>query len=886
MPLLAGGRDDDRPSDQLLVTSALPLDWIDSAVPLLIVVMRHPIDRLIARFNAHRATIDFAPRNYSSALQLFRRASAAVLALTPPMTCVLAGMPPAACTREGVASNDGSNGSSNGGSIGGSNSSSDRERSSRSRSRSNSIGSSGGGSNGSSTSTSYTGSSGSITGTSYTSSGSSSSGGSSSSSSSGSSSSGSGSITGSHTGSSGSSSGGSSGGGGSTDGSTGQEIASSGDAQEMLRRARPRLRSSHVILLEEYEAGSAALCLRVLRALGRDVGGGGSGACAALPRQLPIVVGGEGIAVSGGSRDGVGPSAVNSSSSSSGSDGGGGHASGPFGNGHFLTREALQARHLPPSPLIPPDLPLPRPSLTFHLLTREALQADQPLLASLRRAEAADLALYAFARTLVRSRLGQSIPTGLANATAASDSRGSPASAAGLASVAGPAATAGRHAAARASAFALQRCASVDTLCPDPFDPLDDDLEDLESEIGAAGSEAADGALLGGDRAGSSAGLAQHRPGRRRRWADDFLPRVRRMRQDAPPSRRRAVLFTHIPKCAGSSFRNQLLLEFARVHRAPRDVACVLYRDVGFIEKLPSHSNLTRLGPACLSPEDGRFRPQLIVVTGHISFHPSLLGRFSTPFASVVFLREPLSRLVSLFNMYPDATFGAAPPNASDAAVRFESAYRRRLHSRNALTCFVGGASLCDSVGALGPDVVGRAALRRARFNLAHRYDVFGLTERADESMALVAWAFGWTDFYKARFHVADAAAAGAAAATAAAAASGGGSAARIIPGQEHRRLQLSELCRVPGLLEYMQAAERYDVLLHRFARVLYQQRLASLPPDALALLRAAARARGDSPPGQPGAARARGGAACAPTAALQRPSSEGGSVEDDVVHA
>ena len=36
---------------------------------------------------------------------------------------------------------------------------------------------------------------------------------------------------------------------------------------------------------------------------------------------------------------------------------------------------------------------------------------------------------------------------------------------------------------------------------------------------------------------------------------------------------------------------------------------------------------------------------QLIVVTGHISFHPEMLSRLRTPYSAVVILRNPLSRL-------------------------------------------------------------------------------------------------------------------------------------------------------------------------------------------------------------------------------------------------
>lgn len=282
-----------------------------------------------------------------------------------------------------------------------------------------------------------------------------------------------------------------------------------------------------------------------------------------------------------------------------------------------------------------------------------------------------------------------------------------------------------------------------------------------------------------------------------------------------------------------------MLLEYTRLHRAPADFACVLYRDVGFREA-PRTSSLTRQGPECLDGS-GHFREHLIVVTGHVSLHPSITSRFRTPFAAIVFLRDPLSRLLSLFNMYPEGTYGKPPKNASTPALRFAAAYRRRLAGRNALTCFVSGALLCDSVGSLRPHAIGPSALRRARFHLAHRYDAFGLTERSEESLAMIAWAMGWEAYYRERFLSAVDDAPSAA----------GSLVGPIAPGSEHRRVAMAELCAVPALIDEMRRHESYDVRLHQFAAVLFAQRLDGLPEDARALVHAArARAaqRGSSP--------------------------------------
>jgi hypothetical protein len=169
--------------------------------------------------------------------------------------------------------------------------------------------------------------------------------------------------------------------------------------------------------------------------------------------------------------------------------------------------------------------------------------------------------------------------------------------------------------------------------------------------------------------------------------------------------------------------------------------------------------------------------------------------------------------------MYPDGTWGAPPRNAT-AAERFAAAYHRRFQGRNALTCFISGVGLCDSIGALTRSAAGANALRRARYNLAHRYAVFGLTSRSEESMAIIAWVFGWLPFLESHLDIFR-------------------EPRRIIPGSQHRRLSLPDLCTVPGLRERMQLAEADDIALYRFAAALYTQRLAHVPAEVLALAKA-----------------------------------------------
>mmetsp|Transcript_37333 Transcript_37333/g.84592 ORF Transcript_37333/g.84592 Transcript_37333/m.84592 type:complete len:243 (-) Transcript_37333:351-1079(-) len=178
---------------------------------------------------------------------------------------------------------------------------------------------------------------------------------------------------------------------------------------------------------------------------------------------------------------------------------------------------------------------------------------------------------------------------------------------------------------------------------------------------------------------------------------------------------------------------------------------------------------------------------------------------------------------VSLFNMYPEGTFGRTPVK-NDSVLSFAHIYRRRFRGRNALTCFISGATWCDSIGALATDQLGPADLRVARFNLLHRYAVFGIVERAEESQALIAWTFGWLEFYRTRFNNSETQ-------------SHSGRRRRpahIAPGGKNRRLSLSNLCSLDGFLHEMQVHERLDIILYRFALGVYRQRLSLIPDSVL----------------------------------------------------
>lgn len=199
-------------------------------------------------------------------------------------------------------------------------------------------------------------------------------------------------------------------------------------------------------------------------------------------------------------------------------------------------------------------------------LTREALHTDRSLLRAVRERLTRDLGVYAFARRLLDQRRADEAAKahthpgdGLDGASASPPSPG--------ASTGAP--SGGKAAAASTPSIPMGIPSGLDA----------NDLHGPAADSGA-------GPGAGGGRSfHAMANDAAAPTGPTREWFDDAHERTRTLRRLAPPrqalnstSAGHVIVFTHIPKCAGSSFRNQLLLEFVRLHRQREHFACVLYR--------------------------------------------------------------------------------------------------------------------------------------------------------------------------------------------------------------------------------------------------------------------------------------------------------------------
>lgn len=181
-------------------------------------------------------------------------------------------------------------------------------------------------------------------------------------------------------------------------------------------------------------------------------------------------------------------------------------------------------------------------------------------------------------------------------------------------------------------------------------------------------------------------------------------------------------LFLHIPRTAGTTLNRLLERNF------PPEAVLSLYSR----EDFSRHASL-----------DAAHLERLRLIQGHV-----LLGdyeRFTlyeTPVRAFTFLREPVSRVVSEY------FFLRAWPHQH---------LHELLHRENvSLSDYVAGAHrllrykgsnfMTRVISGLDPDAQPDTALERAKANLRDRFVCFGLTDRFDASLLLLAEALGLGD--------------------------------------------------------------------------------------------------------------------------------------------
>ena len=184
---------------------------------------------------------------------------------------------------------------------------------------------------------------------------------------------------------------------------------------------------------------------------------------------------------------------------------------------------------------------------------------------------------------------------------------------------------------------------------------------------------------------------------------------------DVPPST--AIVFTHIPKTAGSSF----VADLVEANLPPDAVG--------------STSPLRSLRT--------RFEPGQRFLTGHSAFGAHRL--IASPVVYATFLREPIDRAVSYYYFVRDPHSGSYRHPERNRAERMSLIeFTRHRSRRNTQARYLAGV-VCDRLYRVLPVALAdRLVLRYASAHLRDRYVCIGLQSRYEESIALFQTAFGW----------------------------------------------------------------------------------------------------------------------------------------------
>lgn len=176
-------------------------------------------------------------------------------------------------------------------------------------------------------------------------------------------------------------------------------------------------------------------------------------------------------------------------------------------------------------------------------------------------------------------------------------------------------------------------------------------------------------------------------------------------------TKRPIVLYIHIPKAGGTTFNSVLRLKYGRnkLHTVPvsaRD-------DLRTLEEMPQKE-----------------RDRLSCVRGHMVYGADQL--FSVPCTYVTFLRDPVSRVLSLYEYvrrgWPD-TVGRM--SLEEYLVSNDISYVPNDQVRR-----IAGIRDYRSID--------NAVLKSAINNLKSSFSAVGIVERFDESLLLIAKSLGW----------------------------------------------------------------------------------------------------------------------------------------------
>lgn len=177
-----------------------------------------------------------------------------------------------------------------------------------------------------------------------------------------------------------------------------------------------------------------------------------------------------------------------------------------------------------------------------------------------------------------------------------------------------------------------------------------------------------------------------------------------------------AIIFTHIPKCAGTSFRNSLIV--------PNIEEEMMYRPSGGISKLIKHK------------KDFRY------IIGHLPFNAEKYIHLSNPARkrktiTMVFLREPIDQMISFF--YYQKQLGKYSAYLKDEEADIVHFYKTTASAQNIQTRFCSGIGLDLFFNKILKNPPNKLQLSRAKKNINSKINFVGQFENIGKEMQYIS---------------------------------------------------------------------------------------------------------------------------------------------------
>jgi hypothetical protein len=190
----------------------------------------------------------------------------------------------------------------------------------------------------------------------------------------------------------------------------------------------------------------------------------------------------------------------------------------------------------------------------------------------------------------------------------------------------------------------------------------------------------------------------------------------------------KAVIFLHLPKCAGTTLNRIIEWEYNPMRVFSIDPIFFLW----------SYKKLNRWPAERLG--------QMQVFKGHMPL--GIHKRLPQPFTYITFLRDPVERVISAY--YFARNYALHPNHRRMSKLTLEE-YVRVSPNHNVQCKYISGRPFVGNHHA-GPCDEG--TLEMAKENLLRYFSLVGLTERFDEGLAILKVAFGWEIAKYAKFNV------------------------------------------------------------------------------------------------------------------------------------